>query len=248
MDLGAIRLPAIQACLRAGIADRAVPVGPFLVLVHPDSDSPFLNYAVPVDGAAPTAADVTALLGFCRERERLPRLEYVRPAPAVDGPLVAAGFDVAATLTLMALAEFVPPPDCPGYRVRPATSAADLAAAVRVQNVAYGEPDLTTDPLGLPGLVAAGGCVTVAETAAGTIVGAGVWPVPRDGLVEVFGVAVLPEHRRRGLARLLTGELTRAALRRGCRPFLQVEKAEPVRIYERLGYRVVGELADARLT
>jgi ribosomal protein S18 acetylase RimI-like enzyme len=238
---------AIQTCLRAGIADRAVPVGPFLVLVHPDSANPFLNYAVPVDGAAPTAADVSALVEFCRQRERLPRLEYVRPAPDVDRALVDAGFDVAATLTLMALAEFAPPPECPGYRVRPATAEADLAAAVRVQNVAYGEPDLTADPIGLPRLVAAGGRVVIAETEAGTLVGAGVCPAPRDGLVEIFGVAVAPEHRRRGLARLITGELTSAALRHGHQPFLQVEKDEPARIYERLGYRVVGELADARL-
>lgn len=237
----------IQACLRAGIADRATPVGPFLVLVHPDSDNPFLNYAVPVAGAAPTADDVTALVEFCRQRERLPRLEYVRPAPDVDRALVAAGFDVAATLTLMALTEFVPAPDCPGYRVRLATDEADLASAIRVQNVAYGEPDLTTDPLGLPTLVASGGCVAVAETESGTIVGAGVRPPPRDGLVEIFGVAVAPEHRRRGLARSITGELTSTALGLGQQPFLQVEKDEPFRIYERLGYRVVGEMADARL-
>jgi hypothetical protein len=57
---------------------------------------------------------------------------------------------------------------------------------------------------------------------------------------------VLPEHRRHGVGRLVTAALTAEALRRGFQPFLQVEKDEPARLYERIGYRRIGEMADAR--
>jgi predicted GNAT family acetyltransferase len=101
--------------------------------------------------------------------------------------------------------------------------------------------------LGLAGIVAAGGQVAVAVAGSGDVVGAGLWPAPKAGLVEVLGIAVLPEHRGRGLAGSLASVLTGEALRRGHQPFLQVEQDEPERIYERLGYRVIGTMADARL-
>lgn len=241
-------LRVVQACLRAGIESRATSVGPFRVLLHPESDNPFLNYAVPADPAAPTSADVTALIEFFRSHDRLPRLEYVRPTPAVDGPLVDAGFDVTATLTLMALDTFTPAPDGAGIRVRLVTDEAGLRDAVTVQNVAYGEPDLSADRIGLAGIVRRGGCVALATDESTDVpVGAGAWPPPRFGLVEVLGVGVLPTHRRRGIARALTSALTEEALRRGHQPFLQVERNEPLRVYERIGYRTIGAMADARL-
>jgi predicted GNAT family acetyltransferase len=57
---------------------------------------------------------------------------------------------------------------------------------------------------------------------------------------------VLPDHRRRGIAAAVASALTEEALRRGHQPFLQVEKDEPFRIYERIGYQVIGDMADAR--
>lgn len=243
-----MQLRDIQACLRAAIEQRAQPVGPFLVLINSESDNPFLNYAVPVDGAAPTAADVTALVEFFRSRDRMPRLEYVRPAPDVDQPLVAAGFDVAATLTLMAVDRLVPPAEVPGYRVRLVDDEAGLKEVLLVQNVAYGEPDLTADRIGIRRTVRDGGCVALAtEEATGAPAGAGLWPPQRFGLVEVLGIGVLPDHRRRGIAASVASALTEEALRRGHQPFLQVEKDEPFRIYERIGYQVIGDMADARL-
>ncbi|HEX5121279.1 MAG TPA: GNAT family N-acetyltransferase [Pseudonocardiaceae bacterium] len=243
-----MELRAIQSCLRAGIRSRAAAVGPFLALLNTTSDSPFLNYAVPVDNSAPNPADVAELVAFFTGHDRQPRLEYVRPAPRVDEPLLAAGFDVTPTLTLMALGEFTPVGDVPGYRVHPTEDGAELRQAVAVQNTAYGEPDPTNDVLGLPGIVRAGGCVAVAVDPSGDVVGSGLWPSPKEGLVEVLGIGVLPAHRGRGLARSLASVLTDAALRQGDQPFLQVADDEPERIYERLGYRVIGAMADARLT
>ena len=67
-----MELRAVQACLRAGIEARATTVGPFLALLNTETDNPFLNYAVPVDGAAPTADDVASLIDFFTGRDRLP--------------------------------------------------------------------------------------------------------------------------------------------------------------------------------
>lgn len=240
-----MELRDVQSALRAGIESRATQVGPFLVLLNEKSPNPFHNYAVPVDGAAPTAADTAALVAFFADHDRMPRLEYVRPAPPVDSALSDAGFDVTATLTLMALTEFTPAPDT-GFRVEFVTSEADLRVAIGVQNTAYGEADAEPDPAGLIRTVANGGCVALAFAADGTPAGSGLFSPPRGGLVEIAAVGVPPEHRRQGVGRLVTSALTQAALAGGHEPFLQVEKDEPQRLYERIGYRVIGDMADAR--
>src|SRR6266567_5373250 len=233
----------IQAGLRAGIESRAVRVGPFLVLLNANSDNPFRNYAVPSDGAEPTTDDVTALIDFFTSQDRLPRLEYVRPAPAVDAPLTASGFNVAGTLTLMALdGELVPEPAVPGYRVTLVTEVRELRRAAGVQDIAYGEPEREPDPGGLVRTIDDGGRVSlVVHVESGAAAGAGLSTEPQGGLVEIAGVGVVPEHRRRGVGALATWALTAEALRRGHEPFLQVEKDEPLRVYQRLGYRVIGE-------
>jgi GNAT superfamily N-acetyltransferase len=243
-----MRPHVLQACLRAGIESRATQVGPFLVLINSHHDGWFHNYAVPVDGAAPTGADAQALVEFFAAHHRRPRLEYVRPAPAVDAALREAGFTVDATLTLMAVDEPVPPPATPDYRVLLPTDDEHLSQAVLVQDTAYGEPtDQTPDPAGLRSTVRDGGCVAlVVHAGTGEPAGAGLFTLPKFGLVEVAGIGVLPEHRRRGVAALVASALTEEALRRGHRPFLQVEKDEPARVYARIGYRVIGEMADAR--
>jgi GNAT superfamily N-acetyltransferase len=236
----------VQACLRAGITGRATTVGPFLVLINDSSDNPFLNYAVPVDGAAPTAADVAVLITHFTDRARLPRLEYVRPSPPVDDALHTAGFDVDATLTLMALDQFTDTVDAPGYRVSLVTDDASLRQAVATQNTVYGESG-EPDPSGLLRFVRTGGCVALAvEEGTGAPAGAGLYTPEQGGLVEIAGIGVLPEHRRRSVGRLVTQALTAEALRRGYRPFLQVQRDEPARLYQRIGYRMIGEMADAR--
>lgn len=239
----------VQACLRAGIESRSTQVGPFLVLINSHTDNLFHNYAVPVDGAEPTADDVSRLIEFFTDRQRVPRLEYVRPAPAVDGPLTAAGFDVAGTLTLMAVDNPVAPRPTPDYRVLFPTTDDELSQAARVQNTAYGEPPTKDpDPAGLRHTLEVDGCVAlVVHTATGEPAGAGLFMAPQGGLVEIAGVGVLPAHRRQGVGGLVTSALTEEAVRRGHRPFLQVERDEPARLYEKLGYHVIGEMADARL-
>ncbi len=215
-----MNLRDVRACLRAGIESRATEVGPFLVLINDTSANPFLNYAVPLDGAAPTAADVATLVAYFTDRDRLPRLEYVRPAPAVDAALRAGGFDVTGTLGLMAIDDVLPVGRKPDYDVVFPQDEKSLRQAVAVQDTAYGE-DREPDPSRLLAVVADGGAVALAtETATGAPAGAGLFTPPRAGMVEIAAVGVLPTHRRRGVGGLVATDLTVEAIRRGLRPFL----------------------------
>jgi hypothetical protein len=66
-------------------------IGPFLATFHQHSDHPYLSYAIPEDGARPTAEDVSALVAAYEARGRTPRLEYLpAAAPAVEAALVPA--------------------------------------------------------------------------------------------------------------------------------------------------------------
>jgi ribosomal protein S18 acetylase RimI-like enzyme len=61
--------------------------------------------------------------------------------------------------------------------------------------------------------------------------------VPAGGAVAVFGVAVAPEARRRGIG----AALTRAAARAGDAGTAWLSaRGEAARVYERLGFREVG--------
>ncbi|MFT7837442.1 GNAT family N-acetyltransferase [Saccharothrix sp. BKS2] len=242
-------LPRIQDNLRESIRAGAVRVGPFLAHFDAHSDNPFMNYAVPDDGAEPTAAEVEALVTAFRKRSRTPRLEYLRPAPPVDAALAAAGFEVDQLLPMMALDELRVPEAPTGLVLGPATSDEDLLAACVVQNTAFGvegtagEPDVARQRE----LLREGGVVVLARLG-GEPVGAGSHTAPRDGLAQVAGIAVLPAFRGRGIASVVCAELTARVLAAGLRPFLETEPDGKVtRLYGPLGYRTIGESASISL-
>jgi ribosomal protein S18 acetylase RimI-like enzyme len=238
-------LRRIQSSLRAGIARRAKQVGPFLAHFDEHSDNPFRNYAVPDDGARPSGEEVRALMSEFAERGRVPRLEYVAPAPAVDSALRTAGFTVDLELGLMVLGaaglrEPVPPDQ---VKVVTALSEEDLWSAARAQHLAYGEPGEPTasDVARLRGTLEAGGLVLLALRD-GEPAGAVLALAPNDRLSEIAAVGVAPEHQRRGIASTLVAEASRAVLTSGSWPYLQTETANEQRLYGRLGYERIGSL------
>jgi GNAT superfamily N-acetyltransferase len=237
-------LNAIQGHLRASIAGRAQRVGPFLITFEPDTATAGRNYAIPDDGATPSAADIAALVARFAALGRTPRLEYVDPAPAVDAALAAASFIVENRYPLMTIApgELADPPMLGGLEVVLATSDERLWQAATVQNAAYGEGDATEhDVARLRRTVDHGGAVTVALLA-GEPVGSGLFTVPRHGLTEIAAVGVAERYRRRGIAAVIGYRLTRAAIDAGVVPFLQAEGDPEQRIYARIGYHRVGSL------
>ncbi len=136
-------LTQLQQYLRAAASRGRTTsqVGPFLVTIDEDTDHPYLNYAIPDDGARPSDADVTALVAAFSDRGRIPRLEYLTPtAPDALAALEAAGFGVEDRPQAMTAtrAVTVAPPD--GYALVVPESDADLTAMLGVQNVAYDAP------------------------------------------------------------------------------------------------------------
>jgi GNAT superfamily N-acetyltransferase len=242
----------IQQYLRGAAArERDVErIGPFLATFDVRDSNPHLSYAIPDDGAVPTAEEVAALSDAYMRRERLPRLEYLPSrAPAVERVLLDAGFVVEAQLpgmvsTTDTLVD-VPAPDGVAIVVPGADAAWHTMAAV--QHAAFGVPDAAEDPdgpqRGRERLSAGGVALLARDLATDTIVGGGVATVPSDGVTEIAGIGVAETHRRRGIAGALTSALTRMAFANGVEvAWLTPGNEGAHRVYARAGY------ADATTT
>jgi ribosomal protein S18 acetylase RimI-like enzyme len=240
----------IQSALRKSIANGAQRVGPFLIRFDDHSDNPFINYAIPDDGARPSPADVAALVAAFQRRGRTPRLEYVAPAPAVDEALAAAGFSTDLRLPLMTMAggELVPPARPRDVEIDLVSTDDGLLTVAQVQNVAYREPSPAGahDVTRLRARMRAGGGAALARCGHEPA-GAGLFTPPRDGLCEIAGIGVLPEFRRLGIASAMVAEMTRLVFAAGATPHLQTESKNERRLYARLGYRTVGEVVAVGL-
>ena len=241
----------IQSALRASIEDRAVRVGPFLAVFNERSDNVFRNYAIPDEGAEPTAAELAALVDAFHERKRTPRFEFVTPNPPVEQAIEEFGFTVDDRIVLMSVDEgdVTPPDPVPGAEITVAATDEAMWHVLRIQYQAFGETNevIQADVDGalrsLPD-----GQVTVLATIDGKPAGAGLYTEPRLGMAEVVGIAVAPEFRRRHLASLITADLTKRAFAAGLQPYLQCETENEGRLYGRVGYRNVGQLVTASLT
>jgi GNAT superfamily N-acetyltransferase len=223
-------------------------IGPFQLRLDPAWPTPAANYAIPDDGAKPTAAEIRSLTATFRERGLPPRLEFLPDcAPDVEPALRAAGFSVLNRRPLLACGPGdvrpVAAPD--GDRVGAPEDERELREAAQVQHEAFGESGEVA-----PGMIAwlrrtgeSGGRVGCAVIeAALEVVGAGVYAPPVGGVTELAGVAVAEPFRRRGIASALSAHLTAAALDGGAELiWLEPEDADVARIYARVGYRPLGE-------
>ena len=238
----------LQSYLRTNISTSAVRVGPFWVTFDEHDDNVFLNYAIPDDGAVPTAGEIAGLVTEFRARARAPRLEYVS-SPEVDAALSAAGFIVDNQMPLLAVSPVQLRPAAPaaGCEVAPAVSDADLWVVAGVLDMVYGGTDATRGTFDrMRSTVDRGGMVVLARYGSAPV-GGGAFSPPRDGLSLLWGVGVLAEYRRRGIAAAVGELLTRHAHAAGATPFLEVEGPAERRLYERLGYRQVGVLTTISL-
>jgi ribosomal protein S18 acetylase RimI-like enzyme len=246
---------AIQAYLRvaAGHGRETVQIGPFLATFAPQSANPYLNYAMPDDDAVPSPADIATLIAACRQRDRVPRLEFLPTlAPAVEPALVAAGFVVEGRLPLMVcplgLLNDVPPPD--GIVLAAPTTDADILGMVAAQNEAYGEGPPTSEVIAsLRANLAAGELALLArDVATGLVVGGGVCTIPTAQTTELAGVGVRTPFRRRGIAAALTAQLARDAFAAGLTTvFLMAAGDAEARIYARVGFVTTGVILHISL-
>lgn len=236
----------IAAFIASASGDRE-RVGPFSVGLDPASANIWRNYAVPDAGATPSAEDIAALIALFARHDRTPRLEYVpAAAPAVEPVLLAAGFAVEGRPPLLACVPgavatgLVPA----GITIALVHADADLLDVARLQNVAYGEPEVAgpADVARLAGALGRGGLVALARDAAtGEPVAAGQCTSVRDGVSELAAIATAESHRRRGIAAAVCAVLTGASHDGGADiVWLEPEGDAAERIYARVGFRRCG--------
>lgn len=224
-----------------------VRVGPFVLRFDENWNSPFVNYAIPDAAAEPTAAEVAQLITTFEQRKRRPRLEYLPAcAPALEQTLLAAGFLVENRAPVMCAepSDLRPAPPVSGLRIRRASGEADLTAVASVQHRAYGEPgEVGSGEVDwLRETAAAGGLVLLAAVEDGVPAGAGVCSPPLEGISELAGLAVVEQHRSRGIGAALASRLTADGFELGYRTvWLEPGDEDVQRMYARLGYRVIGE-------
>jgi ribosomal protein S18 acetylase RimI-like enzyme len=244
------RAQRIQAYLRAtarGFYD-AVPSPPFTAFLSPRDPLRFFNYAIP---DAPVGRDLThpelaKLRAVFRERERLPRFEYVEDfAPDLEESLVAAGFELELRAPLMTCPSkaLVEPPLVDGLELVPMTAESGLEAGrafLTVRARAFGSGDEPSPPdddvdywLGHRDLAGQ----SVMGTLDGEPVAVASATPPLDGLSEIAGVAVLHEARRSGIGSAVTAAAARMAFAAGADvAFLAPGSDAAQSIYARAGF------------
>jgi GNAT superfamily N-acetyltransferase len=236
----------IQQYLRGAAAHErdTERVGPFLATFDVRDSNPYLSYAIPDDGAVPTADEVAALLDIYTRRDRLPRLEYLPSvAPAVERALLDGGFVVEAQLPgMVCLPEGALPIAAPeGIAIAVPDTDADWHDMTIAQHAAFGigapEEDPDAPARGRARLADGGVTLVARDTGSGAIIGGGVATVPADGVTEIAGIGVLESHRRRGIAGAITAELTRRAFAAGVEvAWLTPGHEGAHRVYARAGY------------
>jgi ribosomal protein S18 acetylase RimI-like enzyme len=236
----------LQQFLRLSAANGStvVPVPPFTAFLHENDPLKFFNYAIPDGDLVPSAKDVARLRELFRERERLPRLEWVEEcAPRVAAVLARDGMVQELRAPLMGctpetLAD--PGVDVAELTVLPVGDA-DLWDVKNVQRPAFGEPPIPPDED--PGDPRVRGGGSVLARSAGEPVAAATWTAVIDGVSEVAGVATVESWRRRGLAGAVTAAAAREAFRAGAELcVISPGGDEAQRVYERAGFRRIATM------
>lgn len=244
-------LARIDEFLDATVADSTdrVDVGPLRVLL---SRRPWPYYARPraeLDLSGPkavTVADVAAAAVALEEHGAPVAFEWVRErVPSMDDAVSAYGLEVEAAplLVLRAMSEPVPAVSGAALRLLAADDEA-VPAAARVVAAAFGSP-YVEEHEHIRSRISRGLNVTVvAETVDGAVVGTATLQ-PIGPTAEIVGVAVLAEHRRRGIGADLTRFLVSAAVARGVGTVLLSAAPDALGVYESVGFSVVATLVTS---
>ncbi|WP_078911509.1 GNAT family N-acetyltransferase [Streptomyces sp. NRRL WC-3742] len=246
---------------------RTEDFGPLTLFVREGTGWPF--YARPTlghDGPAVTVADVRHVLERQRELGIPEAFEWVAEHnPELRAAVEAAGLTVHEhpLLVLGPQDETAPAPALPeGVEVRVLPfDAPELATAVAVPHLAFGEPGTAIGTAGTAEVAATAEKLTAegwTERTSGRIASGatalaaaiertdGAAPVvlcagqhnPVGAVTEVVGVGTLPAARRRGLGLAVTAALVAHARANGVRTlFLSASDEDVARIYRRIGFR-----------
>ena len=229
----------VQRSIRVvNAAEReSVGAGPFTLYRSRSSDHPYLNYAVPDEGAAAWDG-IDALRAAFAERSLAPRLEFVAEgAPGLEEALADQGFALEARIPVMTCPEEdlreVPPPS--GVVIGRVYGGPDVQPMMEVQAAAFGEgppSDAAVEAYHGRGLLA---------RLDGIAAGAASHSAIAEGVSEIGGVAVLERFRRRGIAAALTSAAAAEAFAEGAELcFLTPGDEGAERVYARAGFARAG--------
>jgi ribosomal protein S18 acetylase RimI-like enzyme len=228
----------IQRYLRAviGLEREPVAAGAFTLYVHPTEDHPFLNYAIPDEGAEPD--DGAALTAAARERGLVPRIEAVEhEAPWVrDLP----GFELEGDLRLMTCQEPIEL-ESTAELVVVQRGSKYVAPLLRGVMEAFGENEPSQERIdNFRGRA-------VAALVDGEVVGGASWTRVLDGMTEIAGIGVREPFRCQGIAGALTSAATRQGLAEGARlAVLSPGHEGAARVYERAGFADASRIIHLR--
>ncbi|MBO1336959.1 GNAT family N-acetyltransferase [Streptomyces sp. VRA16 Mangrove soil] len=244
----------VQLFTVAHLRRRPAPVetGGFVLGFDPGTTSPYVNYATPLPGCDPTAADVAALIAAFRERDLVPRLEFAPDAaPAAAAALTAAGFVPEAEHTYLVCTPdtLAVPPSGPAVEA-PVTDDDYTELDAALAEAFSGE--FASSPQGAARLrrtAESGGAVRLVRAADGSVAGGALCSAPAVGTAELAGVGTRPAHRGRGIAAAVTADLARTLLheRGASSVWLEYGGQDSRRVYERVGFRPTGTRLYTRL-
>ena len=244
-------LARVDEFLDATVRDSTdrVDVGPLRVLL---SRRPWPYYARPraeLDLSAPdavTVEDVRAAAAALEEAGAPVAFEWVMErVPSMADAVRGLGLGWSTAPLMVRPAAALPVRVSEGYDVRLLAYDDDAVLdAARVVATAFGSP-YVEEQEHIRSRIERGLNVTAVATGAdGAVVGVATLQ-PIGDVAELVGAAVLPEHRRRGLGAALLSHLLGEAVARGVDLALLSASPDGLGLYESLGFRTIGTLAEA---
>jgi GNAT superfamily N-acetyltransferase len=255
-DLSLLRLLEPNDTLRAavgGMGGEVMRVGPFEAYLHPDPHALGFGYAQPIE-PLPADAEVTAAVDALRalfaSRGMSLSIEFNRPLfPRLPDLLESRGLVIDDREPLLVLdpADFRPSrsADVQARFLRPSDPDWILSAFSRIFTAVLLAKPYVESPEGIARLrheveKNAGrthALAFIGEQPAGTG-----FITTMEGVSEITRVATLPALRRRGVAATLTSVMLKTHLDPRARVAWLTAAGEPAqRLYEKLGFRLVGE-------
>lgn len=246
-------LERLQAATRelAGRDRETVRVGPFTAFVDRRRTLKFFSFAVPDAGTGDEAGvSLGALAAAFSERGRGGRIELVEElAPALPAAVEAAGWRLSERVPIMVCTpeSLVTPPVPEGIEVvvPDAGSPEEVVAGWhRTLGIAFEDENDVEEGEIEVWRERAPTSFYAAALSDGEVVGTAAGAPLTLATSELGAVATLPEHRRRGIAGLLTARVAAAAFAAGAEIVWLTSFPAAEGIYARAGFSVVGTAAN----
>ena len=200
--------------------------------------APDLNCGL-VDAGEAVAENVAAVAGRLRDR-RLPGLVLVTDAAGDEGrsAAAAAGLVPVARMPLMAMAATALCMQPSPFTVRRVAHAADLSAANRVMAAAFELPPDQVEEA-FPAAMLSATDIRVDLVLDGDEPVGALQTTSEGGLTGIWSMATLPNHRRRGIARVGLADALARRFSEGCHTAFLIATEAGRPLYDAIGFKVV---------